>query len=150
MPNHQNRSSSRAAPLRLTGVLLLGVIASQPANAASDDFCGRPRGEPAALEAEISKAAGIKEIFRGPEYVAFQDEATQAVFTFTQAAQGGAHPSAICRKPVKEGDNLTLQMEIICKGGSDDCQRLESDFKLLNAKMEAAIRNEAGQPADKQ
>ena len=29
------------------------------------------------------------------------------------------------------------------------CQSLESDFKLLNAQMEAAIRNEAGQTADK-
>lgn len=120
-----------------------------PAFAAPADFCGRPSGEPAALEAEISKSPGVKEIFRGPEFVAYQDEASQAVYTFTQAAQGGAHPAAVCRKPVRDGDNLTLQMVIICQGGSDECQRLESDFKLLNAKMEAAIRNEAGQSFEK-
>lgn len=127
-------------------MLVAGVIAL-PASAA--DFCGRASGAPDALQSEISKAAGVKEIFRGPEYVAYQDEATQAVFTFTQAAQGGAHPAAVCRKPVKDGDSITLQMVIVCKGDTESCQRLEGDFKLLNAKMEAAIRNEAGQAADK-
>jgi hypothetical protein len=119
------------------------------AQVAATDFCGRPTASPEVLQAEISKAAGTKEIFRGAEYVAFQDEATQAVFTFTTPGQGAAHPAAVCRKPVREGDNMTLQMVIICKGAGDECQRLESDFKLLNAKMEAAIRNEAGIAADK-
>ena len=136
--------------LKLASVMLIGGLASAvPAHAQAPDFCGRPTGEPAALEAEISKTAGVKEIFRGPEYVAYQDEASKAVYTFTQAAQGRAHPTAVCRKPVKEGDNLTLQMVIVCRGETDDCQRLESDFKLLNAKMEAAIRNEADEAAAK-
>ncbi len=128
---------------------VLAVASSLAAPAVAADFCGRASGEPGALQAEVSNAAGVKEIFRGPEYIAYQDEASQAVFTFTQAGQGGAHPTAVCRKPVKDGDNITLQMVIICKGDTDSCQRLEGDFKLLNAKMEAAIRNEAGQAADK-
>lgn len=125
-------------------------MAAVPAIAAAGtEFCGRASGEPAALEAEISKASGFKEIHRGPEYIAYQEEATDAVFTFTQAAQGPAHPAAICRRPVKDGDSLTLQMVIVCRGETGACQSLESDFKLLNAQMEAAIRNEVGQPADK-
>lgn len=143
------QSYSSIRPVHAAIVALAVLAAGAHAHAQGTEFCGRPTGEPAALEAEISKAAGVKEIFRGPEYAAYQDAATDAVFTFTQPGQGGAHPAAVCRKPVKEGDSLTLQMVIICKGGSDDCQRLESDFKLLNAKMEAAIRNEAGQAADK-
>ena len=127
----------------LAGTSVLSV------SAAAADFCGRPSGEPDAMQAEISKAAGLKEIFRGPEYVAYQDETNQTVFTFTLPGQGGAHPTAVCRKPVKDGDNMTLQMVIICKGDTESRQRLEGDFKLLNAKMEAAIRNEAGQAADK-
>lgn len=120
------------------------VAVSLPASAhAAGEFCGRDTAEPAALESEISKAAGIKEIYRGGEYVAYQDAATEAVFTFSLPAQGGAHPAAVCRKPVKTGDNLTLQMVIVCKGETEACQRLEGDFKLLNAKMEASIRNEA-------
>ena len=138
---------SKRQILSLAMLAVSSPLAIIPAAAA--DFCGRTTGEPDALQAEISKAAGVKEIFRGPEYIAFQDEASQAVFTFTQVAQGGAHPTAVCRKPVKEGDSITLQMVIICKGDTDSCQRLEGDFKLLNAKMEAAIRNEAAQAADK-
>ena len=138
---------------RLRSVSIAAVLATlaivQAATAADGDFCGRPRGEPAALEAEISKAPGFKEIHRGPEYVAYQEEATEAVFTFSLPAQGPAHPAAICRKPVKDGDSITLQMVIVCNGEIAACQSLESDFKLLNAQMEAAIRNEAGQTADK-
>ena len=95
------------------------------------------------MMADIAKAGAMKEIFRGPEYIAYQDEASQAVYTFSQAGQGPAHPAAVCRKPIKDGDSLKLQMVIVCRGETDACQRLESDFKLLNAKMEAAIRNEA-------
>ncbi len=124
------------------------LLAVSTFSARADDataFCGRATGDPAAILADVSKAAGIKEIHRGPEYIAYQDEATQAVFTFTQEGAGPAHPAAVCRKPVKDGENLTLQMVIVCKGDGAACQRLESDFKQLNAQMEAAIRNEAEQ-----
>lgn len=133
----------------IAGAAWMALTAVPSGAADTGDFCGRATGEPAALEAEISKTAGVKEIHRGPEYVAYQDEASEAVFTFTQAAVGPAHPAAVCRKPVRDGENLTLQMVIVCKGEIDACQRLESDFKLLNAQMEAAIRNEAARPAEK-
>ena len=138
--------------LRKMRAILSAIALAAPsiaAQAGDETFCGRAGGEPAALQDEISKSAGIKEIYRGVEYIAYQDEATQAVFTFSQAAQGPAHPAAICRKPVKEGDSITLQMVILCKGEGESCQRLESDFKLLNAKMEASIRNEAAEAATK-
>jgi hypothetical protein len=127
--------------------LLATTLPVGAAESADTSFCGRPTGEPAALMETITKDATIKEIHRGPEYIAYQDTASQAVYTFSQAAQGPAHPAAICRKPLKEGDSMVLQMVIVCKGDSTACQRLESDFKLLNAQMEAAIRNESGQPA---
>lgn len=123
------------------------AVASGTALAAGTEFCGRASGEPAALQAEISKTDGIKEIFRSAEYLAYQDAASQAVFTFSLEAVGPAHPAAVCRKPVRTGEFMTLQMVVVCKGAVEACQRLESDFKLLNAKMEAAIRNEAGQIA---
>ena len=140
--------TARSASTLWTALVVLAVMGLRHVHAEPADFCGRVGGEPAAIEAEVSNAAGMKEIFRGPEYVAYQNDSDQAVYTFTRAAQGGAHPAAVCRKPVKEGDSLTLQMVIICKGGIEDCQRLESDFKQLNASMEASIRNEAG-AADK-
>jgi hypothetical protein len=139
----------RANLLSASIFVLAGLCAAAPAVRAGDEFCGRPSGKADELLATISKAEGVKEIHRGPEYLAFQDGASQTVFTFTQAAQGPAHPTAVCRRPVKDGDNLILQMVIVCNGETEACQRLESDFKLLNAKMEAAIRNEAGEAAPK-
>jgi len=130
-------------------VVACAIVALSPAAWAAGEFCGRDSGEPAGLEAAISKASGVKEIYRGTEYVAYQDAASEAVFTFSLPAQGPAHPTAVCRKPVREGDSITLQMVIVCKGATESCQRLESDFKLLNAKMEAAIRNETGVAADR-
>lgn len=125
--------------------LAVAVLAASGAHAQDASFCGRPTGEPAALQAAITKDTTVKEIHRGPDYIAYQDTANDAVYTFTLAAQGTAHPAAICRKPVKDGDNMLLQMVIVCKGEGNACQQLESDFKLLNAQMEAAIRNESGQ-----
>ena len=123
------------------------ICTANAACAADDTFCGRPTGEPTALQDIISKDASVKEIHRGPEYIAYQDATSQAVFTFSTAAQGPAHPAAICRKPIKDGDSMVLQMVIVCTGDGTACQRLESDFKLLNAQMEVSIRNEAARAA---
>lgn len=141
-----SKSRSAARAFAVTLALLTAGLAARNARAA-EDFCGRPSGEPAALLEQISKADGIKEIFRGPEYVAYQEASTGAVFTFTEPGQGEAHPAAVCRKPQQQGDSIVLQMVIVCRGAPGGCQRLESDFKLLNAKMEAAIRSEKGEPA---
>lgn len=137
--------------LRSAFVLPL-LLALATGGARADDgtaFCGRATGEPAAILADVSKAAGFKEVHHSPEYIAYQDPATEAVFTFTQEAAGPAHPAAVCRKPVKQGDDLVLQMVTVCRGDESACQRLESDFKLLNAQMEAAIRNQ-GKPGSDQ
>jgi hypothetical protein len=107
------------------------------------DFCGRATADAVALRETIAKAAGVKEIFRSAEYIAYEEAASQAVFTFTEPGQVQAHPAAVCRKPVKDGDNLLLEMRIVCGGSAVGCQALESDFKLLNARMEAEIRNKA-------
>lgn len=136
-------SNRRPVPL----VCLFALLAVPSAAAA--DFCGRPVDEPATLQAAIAKSDGVKQVFDGPEYVAYQDAASEAVYTFSRAAVGAAHPAAVCRKPVKSGETITLQMEIVCRGSSDACQRLESDFKLLNARMEAHIRGVAGDAAAK-
>ena len=101
------------------------------------------------LQEAAAKDPALKEIYRGAEYIAYQETGAEAVYTFSQAAQGLAHPAAICRKPVKDGDNMIIQMVIVCRGETSSCQALESDFKLLNAQMEAEIRNKAADTAAK-
>jgi len=108
------------------------------------DFCGRPTAEPAALEAAVAKADGVTKVYDGPEYFAFQDAKSEAMFTFTRPAQGPSHPAVVCRKPVKDGDQLKLQMEIVCRGTPAGCAALEAEFRKLNAQMEAHIQSAAG------
>jgi hypothetical protein len=127
---------------------LMSTLLGTAALAADDTFCGRPLADAVGLRGVIAKAEGVKEIYRGAEYVAYEEAATQAVYTFSEPAQGQAHPAAVCRKPVKEGDSLILQMKIVCGGSTEACQALESDFKLLNARMEADIRNKAASAAE--
>jgi hypothetical protein len=129
----------------LASIAALSVLSgAAPAQAQQgSDFCGRPTADAVALRETIIKAEGVKEIYRGAEYVAYEEAATQAVYTFTEPGQVQAHPAAVCRRPVKDGDNLLLQMRIVCGGSAVGCQALESDFKLLNARMEAEIRNKA-------
>ena len=140
-----SRARSLGRALALAAALAPCAASAQTAQ----DFCGQPVQEPAALLDAATKIAGIKQIHDGPEYFAYQDPATETVYTFTRQAQGQAHPSAVCRKPVKDGDNIKLQMGIVCRGNSDGCSRLESEFKKLNAQMEAHIRGQAGLSAPK-
>lgn len=104
-------------------------------------FCGTEAGAPDALKQKVQAMAGIKEIHRDRDFVAFQDPASSTVYTFSEAANV-AHPAAICRKPVQKGDVLEIEMAIVCKGPEARCTTLEADFKLLNAKMQADINNQ--------
>ena len=134
--------STRSSLQRATIFAATLVALAGAARAADADFCGTPTATPQALQATVSKADGVKEIFRNKEFVAYQDGNSQTLYTFTEPAEQ-SHPAAVCRKPVKTGDDLTLEMAIVCQGKAEECQRLEADFKLLNAKMEADIRNQA-------
>lgn len=125
---------------RLVPFCLLAMIsAASAADPAS--FCGSGTGAPDALLQQVKGMAGVKEIHRDREFVAYQDPASQSVFTFTDAAHA-AHPAAVCRKPVQKGDQLEIEMAIVCKGPDAKCAALEQDFKLLNAKMQADINNQ--------
>jgi hypothetical protein len=132
---------ARTAPW-IGAVTIVGLM-SMSGKAVASDFCGRPTAEPDALLAAVT-TAGMRKIFEGPEYHAYQDPASEAVYTFTYQGVGPAHPAAVCRKPVRTGGDLTLQMVVVCRGAVDACQRLESEFKKLNAQMEAHIRGQAG------
>lgn len=128
---------------------VLGVItvlaASAPATAADapKDFCGMPSGEPAVLQQAVTNLSGIKEIFKDSEYIAYQDPATEAVYTFSQP-NNNAHPAAVCRKPVKVGETLTLHMEIVCTGHKESCDILRNDFNMLNERMKLELEKQMG------
>lgn len=126
-------------------LLLSAIFAMGAGSAMADDsdFCGTPSATPAELLATVGKIAGVKEVHKDQQYVAYQDPAAETVYTFTLDGHN-AHPAAVCRKPVKAVDSITLQMTIVCKGDTGSCAKLRQDFNELNARMQLDINEKAG------
>lgn len=113
---------------------IAAVVLSHPL-AADDTPCARAsNAEPAQLLAELTEKDKLPEVFRDAAYVALQDKTTWTMWTFTREGQP-SHPAVVCRRPVREGDVITLEMVITCKGEEKACFVLSQEFKALNAIM---------------
>ncbi|MEW5964691.1 MAG: hypothetical protein AB1749_14155 [Pseudomonadota bacterium] len=105
-----------------------------PRAVASESPCARANGDPVALLAELTGKDKLPEVFRDAAYVALQDKSTWAMWTFTLPGHR-AHPAVVCRRPVQEGDVITLDMVVTCNGEPNACVGLSQEFKALNAIM---------------
>lgn len=114
--------------------------AAGPTVAAAQAFCGDPLAKADDLFARYSTAANLKEVHKSSEYVAYSDsdKAATVMYTFTVKGQA-AHPAAVCRKLVKEGDAMTIKMDIVCNGNADACKKLANDFNVMTAQMQAEV-----------
>jgi hypothetical protein len=110
-------------------VMLTADVAAQPG-----DLCGRPMEKAAALFERLSKSEKLPEIHRDKAYVALFDKARETTWTFTVAGHP-AHPSAVCRHLVKDGDRLRIDMNIACSAPEAECEKLADAFEELNQQM---------------
>jgi hypothetical protein len=108
------------------------LLAASPAFA--QDLCGRPREAPGPLFERLSKTEKLAEIHRDKAYVALHDKARDTTWTFTVAGHP-AHPSAVCRRPVKDGDRLRIEMNVACGAPEAECEKLVDAFENLNQRM---------------
>ena len=104
------------------------------------ELCGRPQEPPAAMFERLTKAEKLGENFRDKSYVAVNDAAKGTVWTFTVPGHP-AHPSVVCRRPVQEGAQMRLEMNVQCNAAEAECQKLVQGFQELNQRM---IREEGG------
>lgn len=111
-----------------------------PTTAAAQEFCGDPTGKAEDLIARYSTKSGLKQVYTSDLYVAFSDDPTNAsvMYTFT-TKHNPAYPAAVCRKVVHEGDVLTVQMKVVCDGKDEPCAKLQNDFNVMTAKMQAEV-----------
>jgi hypothetical protein len=116
--------------LLLGGVLLAGT---GPA-AGAEDLCGRPMEAPGALLERLAKTENLPEIHRDKGYVALHDKARSITWTFTLPGHP-AHPSAVCRRPVQEGDRWRIEMRVACRAVDAECEKLVDGFEKLNERM---------------
>ena len=124
--------------------------AAGPTVAAAQQFCGEPTGKAEELITRYTTQKGLKETYKSVDYLAYSDDEKNPTVVYTITVKGhAAHPSIVCRKQVKQGETLTLVMEIVCDGGEEACKKLRNDFNVLNAQMQAEVDNKIKAAAEK-
>ncbi len=108
-----------------------------PTVAAAQAFCGEPSGKADELAARYATAKGLKEIYKSNQYLAYSDDEKSPTRVYTFTVKGHpAHPAAVCRQIVKEGDAVTVKMVVVCDGEAGKCADLQNDFNVMTAKMQ--------------
>jgi len=120
------------AAITLSAGMLGFILSANPALA--QELCGRPTEQPQALFDRLTKAEKLKEDFRDKSYVAISDKGKDTIWTFTVPGHP-AHPSVVCRRPVQDGAELRLQMDVRCNAAETECQKLVAAFQELNQRM---------------
>jgi hypothetical protein len=70
------------------------------------------------------------------------DLANHTVWSFTPSGHP-AHPSAVKRVSVKEGDSIGIQMSVLCQSTKEACDRLVAEFQALNERVRQSIQQNA-------
>jgi hypothetical protein len=124
--------------------------AAGPTVAAAQFFCGDTIAKADELFTRYSSDKKLTEIYKSVDYIAYADNKDVPTVMYTFTVKGHpAHPTAVCRKQSKEGDNIVLKMEIVCDAGKESCDALRNDFNVMNAKMQAAIDTKIKEQAGK-
>ncbi len=111
-----------------------------PTTAAAQEFCGDASGKAEDLIARYSGKSGLHQVYTSDQYVAFADDPKNAsvMYTFT-TKRNPAYPAAVCRKPERNGEQLTITMKVVCDGEKEACAKLQNDFNVMTAKMQAEV-----------
>jgi len=114
--------------------------AAGPTVAAAQAFCGDVPDKAEALIKRYSESDKLKQVYKSQDFVAYGDDEKNptVMYTFT-TPDNLAHPAAVCRQIVQEGDALVVKMEIVCDGPADDCSKLRNDFNVLTARMQLDV-----------
>ncbi len=111
-----------------------------PTMTAAQVFCGDAPGKAEDLISRYSSQANLKKVYESDQYFAYSDDPKNptVMYTFT-TKRNAAHPAAVCRKVERQGDNLAITMKVVCDGDKEACAKLENDFNVMNAQMQAQV-----------
>ncbi len=114
-----------------------------PTLAAAQAFCGETVATADELFTRYSTKEGLKQTYKSDQYIAFSDDEKNPTVMYTFTVKGHeAHPAAVCRKIIKDGDSAVIKMQVICDGEKDACTKLTNDFNVMTAKMQAEVDNQ--------
>ena len=114
--------------------------AAGPTIAAAEAFCGDPTGKADELAKLYMGKAGLKQVDKSTEFLTYADDEKNptVMYNFT-TEKSPAHPSAVCRKFVKDGDQVGLKYNVVCGAAEQACAKLTNDFNVMIARMQAAV-----------
>ncbi len=114
--------------------------AAGPTIAAAEAFCGDPTGKADELAKLYMGKAGLKQVDKSTEFLTYADDEKNptVMYNFT-TDKSPAHPSAVCRKFVKDGDQVGLKYNVVCGAAEQACAKLTNDFNVMIARMQAAV-----------
>jgi hypothetical protein len=115
--------------------------------AAAQEFCGEASGKAEDLIARYSSKAGLQKVYDTDQYLAYSDDPKNATVMYTiTTKKNPAYPAIVCRKVQRQGDNLVMAMKVVCDGDKTACAKLQNDFNVINAEMQAQVDQQiAGQ-----
>lgn len=111
-----------------------------PTKAAAEGFCGDPTGTADELAKRYTDAGTLKQVDKSDQYITLADDPKNATVMYNFSTdKNPAHPVAVCRKLVKDGEEMTLKYNVVCGGSVEACAKAANDFNVLIARMQAAI-----------
>ena len=111
-----------------------------PTKAAAEGFCGDPSGSAEDLMKRYVDTGNLKQVDKSEQYLTYSDDPKNASVMYNFSTdKNPAHPIAVCRKLVKEGEQMTLKYNVVCGGAADACAKATSDFNTLIARMQLEI-----------
>jgi len=90
-----------------------------------------------ALEAMRAKS-GVK-ISVQSGWTVIEDRSTMSLWSFTPSGHP-AHPAAIHRRVVQEGNNVVMKMDVLCEAPKPACDKVVADFQGLNQQVRKDIK----------
>jgi hypothetical protein len=91
----------------------------------------------AALDA-IRAKSGVK-ISVQSGWTVIEDRSTLSIWSFTPPGHP-AHPAAIHRKVVQQGDNLFIKMNVLCEAPKSACDAMVAEFQNLNGQVSEHLK----------
>lgn len=91
-----------------------------------------------ALEAMRAKS-GVKVSVQSG-WTVIEDEETMSLWSFTPSNHS-AHPAAVHRKVIREGENILIQSKVLCEGLKPACDAMVSEFSKLDQSVRDSMKS---------
>jgi len=90
-----------------------------------------------ALESMRAKS-GVKTSMQSG-WTVIEDPSTQSLWSFTPPGHS-AHPSAVHRKVITEGDGILVQSNVLCEASKPACDAVVAEFNKLDQAVRESLR----------